>query len=73
VSSLNIFNSLSKVLSQSSWHVTEHAAMYYASQMERVTTVCFFELEDIGDPNSRKTCPEVLFLSVVSPIPSESE
>jgi len=73
VSSLNIFNSLSKAVSHSAWQAAEQAAMYSASQVERATTVCFFELQDIGDPDSRKTYPEVVFLSVASPLQSESE
>jgi len=60
-------------VSHSAWQAVEHATMYSASQVERATTICFFELQDIGDPDIKKTCPEVLFLSVASPLQSKSE
>uniref|UniRef100_A0A7C8Z9U4 Uncharacterized protein n=1 Tax=Opuntia streptacantha TaxID=393608 RepID=A0A7C8Z9U4_OPUST len=47
--------------------------MYSASDDERATTSCFFELQEIAPEPMQKTCPEVLFLSSTQPAQSLSQ
>ena len=44
--------------------------MYFASHVDRATTCCFTEFHVIGSPPMKNICPEVLFLSFISPTKS---
>ncbi|KAL2322749.1 hypothetical protein Fmac_027128 [Flemingia macrophylla] len=46
---------------------------YILSQVDNATTDCFFEFQDMGRPETKNTCPIVLFLSIKSPHQSEYE
>ena len=71
-SKLPHFNSASKDNSQRPWHGALQEATYSASQVDKATTSCFLEFQDIGAPDNKNTKPEVLLLSTLSPHQSES-
>ncbi|KAK2431447.1 hypothetical protein QL285_029671 [Trifolium repens] len=69
----SIFRSCSKFRIHTAWQAVRAPAIYSASQVDRATTGCFLEHQEIGPPRNLNKYPEVLLLSTLSPHQSESE
>ena len=54
------------------WQEAADAEMYSASQDDNATTPCFTEFHVIAEFPMKKTCPDVLFRSKLSPAKSLS-
>ncbi|WZZ43868.1 hypothetical protein YC2023_040127 [Brassica napus] len=66
-SSCGNFSSFSKFRNQIAWQTHEVAATYSASQVERVTIGCFFDIHVKAVSPMKNTKPLVLFRSSTSP------